>query len=99
MDKVHFKARNTFNNTILEWEQYINKDSTTDVFTEGYLWLRDAYSIHDYVIIDVDIEEGPREQKFVNCYGCKHELGNQSAHMDCPNGCLHIHENCDICRD
>ena len=31
------------------------------------------------------------------CEGCKHECGNQEAHMDCQSGCLHSKDFCNFC--
>lgn len=97
MDRIHFKAQDTISSHIFEWEQYLKPNkSISEISNEGYLFLRSLYDIHNYVITDIDIIEGISDKK---CEGCENDQPGQLEHMSCPNGCLHIHENCDICKD
>lgn len=31
------------------------------------------------------------------CYACREDIPNQTYHMDCPYGCLHDLDACDVC--
>ncbi len=51
------------------------------------------YAVYDaYAITGVEIVEEP-------CEGCREGYPGQKGHMECPGGCLHDSENCDVCDD
>ena len=81
-------------------KNFINK--TTDSIQQR---IRDAQTldnirditIPEYVVYDHYAIVGLK--RIANCEGCIYTSPRQKDHIECPNGCLHMKEECEFCRE